>query len=129
LTDTEFQEQAIKKLEKYKVELNHVENSEKVDAMHDFLHSEYIPMIPQILSRLVTLKETHDYSIQMVRRFKELEETIEQDHQIVNDVRKEMKTFESIINDNSRDMQDNISTIMDRFKKLEERIEKLSVSK
>lgn len=132
LTDTEIQDQMIKKLEKFKkleLDSSPVQKSEKVEAMYDFLHSEYIPMIPQILSRLVTLKETHDHAIQMVRRFKELEETVEHDHQTVSDVRKEMKTFESIIKDNAKDMQDNISTIMDRFKKLEGRIETLSLSK
>lgn len=129
LTDTEIQDQTIKKLEKMKLESSTVQNSEKVGVMHDFLNSEYLPMIPQILSRLVTLKETHDHAIGMVRRFKELEETVEHDHQIMTDVRKEIKTFEAIIKDNSKDMQENISIIMERFKKLEGRIEKLAVSR
>lgn len=131
LTDTQLQDQTIKKLEKLKMglDLKDIRTSEKIDAMHDFLNSEYIPMIPQILSRLVTLKETHDHSIQIVRRYKELQETVQQDHQMIEDVRKDIKTFESIIQDNSKDMQENISTIMYRFQKLDLRIEKLSASK
>lgn len=129
LTDMEVQDQTIKKLEKLKLESSTVQNSEKLEAMHDFLNSEYLPMIPQILSRLVTLKETHDHAIGMVRRFKEIEETAEHDHQIMNDVRKEVKTLDAIIKDNSKDMHENISIIMERFKKLEGRIEKLAVSR
>ena len=126
LTDTDFQNQTIKRLESLNLDTKMDQNSEKLEVMHEFLNSEYVAMVPQILSRLVTLKKVHDTSIQMVKRFKELEETVELDHQIINDVRKDMSTFENVIKDNSRDIQDNISKIMERFKKLEIRIQKLS---
>ena len=124
LTDLEFQDQTIKKLENMTVDID-VVKTEKQTQMHHIINSEYLPLVPQILSRLMTLKESHDYSIKMVKRFKELEKVIENDHQIVDDLSKGIKTLEEIMAENSKDIQMNVSKIIDRCKNLERRIEGL----